>query len=145
MKLIFDYKFRFYTSKMNEIWLQCHLLYFSSLYWVSDNVNGFISMNLKKIMLKIWKKFHLGLTVIYLDFILFWIIDKFSPVPIFMINNFVNKCWHHTYKWMSDKCTGCKILHNSNFFWRCKWFRQSKNILDNYFLSMLEFGTFKSC
>ena len=29
MKLIFDDKFRFYTSKMNEICLQCHLLYFS--------------------------------------------------------------------------------------------------------------------
>ena len=31
MKLIFDYKFRFYTSKMNEICLYCHLLYFSSI------------------------------------------------------------------------------------------------------------------
>ena len=31
MKLIFDYKFRFYTSKMNEICLHCHLLYFSSI------------------------------------------------------------------------------------------------------------------
>ena len=28
MKLIFDYKFRFYKSKMNEICLYCHLLYF---------------------------------------------------------------------------------------------------------------------
>ena len=31
MKLIFDYKFRFYTSKMNEICLHCHWLYFSSI------------------------------------------------------------------------------------------------------------------
>ena len=31
MKLIFDYKFRFYTSKINEICLHCHLLYFSSI------------------------------------------------------------------------------------------------------------------
>jgi hypothetical protein len=31
MKLIFDYKFRFYTSKMNEICLHCHLLYFFSI------------------------------------------------------------------------------------------------------------------
>ena len=31
MKLIFDYKFRFHTSKMNEICLHCHLLYFSSI------------------------------------------------------------------------------------------------------------------
>ena len=31
MKSIFDYKFRFYTSKLNEICLQCHLLYFSSI------------------------------------------------------------------------------------------------------------------
>ena len=31
MKSIFDYKFRFYTSKMNEICLHCHLLYFSSI------------------------------------------------------------------------------------------------------------------
>ena len=30
MKLIFDYKFRFYTSKMNEIFLYYHWLYFSS-------------------------------------------------------------------------------------------------------------------
>ena len=32
MKLIFDYKFRYYTSKMNEICLHCHLLYFSSMW-----------------------------------------------------------------------------------------------------------------
>ena len=31
MKFIFDYKFRFYTSKMNEICLHCHLFYFSSI------------------------------------------------------------------------------------------------------------------
>ena len=31
MKLIFDYKFRFYTSKMNEICLHCRWLYFSSI------------------------------------------------------------------------------------------------------------------
>ena len=31
MKSIFDYKFRFYTLKMNEICLHCHLLYFSSI------------------------------------------------------------------------------------------------------------------
>ena len=31
MKFIFDYKFRFYTSKMNEICLHCHWLYFSSI------------------------------------------------------------------------------------------------------------------
>ena len=31
MKLIFDYKFRFYTSKMHEICLHCHWLYFSSI------------------------------------------------------------------------------------------------------------------
>ena len=31
MKSIFDYKFRFYTSKMNEVCLHCHLLYFSSI------------------------------------------------------------------------------------------------------------------
>ena len=31
MKLIFDYKFRSYTSKMNEICLHCHWLYFSSI------------------------------------------------------------------------------------------------------------------
>ena len=31
MKLIFDYKFRFYTSKLNEICLHCHWLYFSSI------------------------------------------------------------------------------------------------------------------
>ena len=29
MKLIFDYKFRFYLSKMNEICLHCHQLYLS--------------------------------------------------------------------------------------------------------------------
>ena len=85
------------------------------------------------------------LTVIYLDFILFMIIDKFSPVPIIIINNFVNICWHHTYKWMSDKYTGCKIIHNRNFFCCCKWFRQVKNLPHNNFLIMLEFGTFKSC
>ena len=31
MKLIFDNIFRFYTSKMNEICLHCHWLYFSSI------------------------------------------------------------------------------------------------------------------
>ena len=31
MKLIFDNKFRFYTSKMNEICLHCHWLCFSSI------------------------------------------------------------------------------------------------------------------
>ena len=31
MKFIFDYKFRFYKSKMNEICLHCHWLYFSSI------------------------------------------------------------------------------------------------------------------
>ena len=31
MKLIFDYKFRFYTSRMNEICLHCHRLFFSSI------------------------------------------------------------------------------------------------------------------
>ena len=31
MKLIFDYKFRFYTSKMNDICLHCHWLFFSSI------------------------------------------------------------------------------------------------------------------
>ena len=31
MKLIFYYKFRFYTSKLNEICLHCHWLYFSSI------------------------------------------------------------------------------------------------------------------
>ena len=31
MKLIFNYKFRFYSSKMNEICLHCHWLYFSSI------------------------------------------------------------------------------------------------------------------
>ena len=31
MKLVFDNKFRFHTSKMNEICLHCHLLYFSSI------------------------------------------------------------------------------------------------------------------
>jgi hypothetical protein len=30
-EIIFDYKFRFYTSKMNEICLHCHWLYFSSI------------------------------------------------------------------------------------------------------------------
>ena len=29
MTLFFDYKFRFHTSKMNEIYLHCHWLYFS--------------------------------------------------------------------------------------------------------------------
>ena len=85
------------------------------------------------------------LSVVYLDFILLMIIDKFSPVLIIIINNFVNKCWQNTYKWMSDKCTGCKIIHNSNFFWHCKSFRQVKNFPHNYFLGMLEIGTFKSC
>ena len=31
MKLIFYCKFRFYTSKLNEICLHCHWLYFSSI------------------------------------------------------------------------------------------------------------------
>ena len=31
MKLIFDFKFRFYNLKINEICLHCHLLYFSSI------------------------------------------------------------------------------------------------------------------
>ena len=31
MKLMFNYKFRFYTSKLNEICLHCHWLYFSSI------------------------------------------------------------------------------------------------------------------
>ena len=31
MKLIFDYKFRLYTSKLNEICLHCHWLYFSPI------------------------------------------------------------------------------------------------------------------
>ena len=31
MKLIFDYKFRFYSSKMNEICFNVHWLYFSSI------------------------------------------------------------------------------------------------------------------
>ena len=31
MELIFDYKFRFYLSKMNEICLHCHWLYLSSI------------------------------------------------------------------------------------------------------------------
>ena len=31
MESIFDHKFRFYTSKMNEICLHCHWLYFSSI------------------------------------------------------------------------------------------------------------------
>ena len=31
MKLFFYYKFRFYTSKLNEICLHCHWLYFSSI------------------------------------------------------------------------------------------------------------------
>ena len=31
MKLISDYTFRFHTSKMNEICLHCHWLYFSSI------------------------------------------------------------------------------------------------------------------
>ena len=31
MKFIFDYKFRFYKSKTNEICLHCHWLYFSSI------------------------------------------------------------------------------------------------------------------
>ena len=31
MKLIFDFKFRFYTSKMNEICLHCHCLFFPSI------------------------------------------------------------------------------------------------------------------
>ena len=31
MKLIFDYKFRFYTSTMNEICLHCYWLYYSSI------------------------------------------------------------------------------------------------------------------
>ena len=31
MKLFFDYKFIFYMSKMNEICLHCHWLYFSSI------------------------------------------------------------------------------------------------------------------
>ena len=31
MKLVFYYKFRFYSSKMNEICLHCHWLYFSSI------------------------------------------------------------------------------------------------------------------
>ena len=31
MKLNFDYKFRFYKSKINEICLHCHLLYFYSI------------------------------------------------------------------------------------------------------------------
>ena len=31
MKLFFYYKFRFYTSKLNEICLHCHRLYFSSI------------------------------------------------------------------------------------------------------------------
>ena len=30
-EIIFVYKFRFYTSKMNEICLHCHWLYFSSI------------------------------------------------------------------------------------------------------------------
>ena len=31
MKLVFDHKFRFYKSKMSEICLHCHWLYFSSI------------------------------------------------------------------------------------------------------------------
>ena len=40
MKLIFDSKFRFYTSRMNESCLHCHWLYFFHSYWVSDIVGA---------------------------------------------------------------------------------------------------------
>ena len=60
MKSIFDYKFKFYTSKMNEICLYYHWLYFSSmtmsfgqggedlLYHLSSEIHCILSIRLIK-------------------------------------------------------------------------------------------------